>query len=39
MTPKLKEPPAPVGPDAVLRALADSHRRQILRLVQHRELP
>jgi DNA-binding transcriptional ArsR family regulator len=26
-------------PDAVLRALADPHRRQILRLVQHTELP
>jgi len=30
---------APAGPDAVLRALADPHRRQILRLVQHAELP
>ena len=28
-----------MGPDAVLRALADPHRRQILRLVQHVELP
>jgi DNA-binding transcriptional ArsR family regulator len=27
------------GPDEVLRALADPHRRQILRLVQHTELP
>jgi DNA-binding transcriptional ArsR family regulator len=27
------------APDAVLRALADPHRRQILRLVQHGELP
>src|SRR5579864_5442826 len=27
------------APDAVLRALADPHRRQILRLVQHNELP
>jgi DNA-binding transcriptional ArsR family regulator len=27
------------GPDTVLRALADPHRRQILRLVQHGELP
>ena len=26
------------APDAVLRALADPHRRQILRLVQHGEL-
>jgi DNA-binding transcriptional ArsR family regulator len=29
----------PAAPDAVLRALADPHRRQILRLVQHAELP
>jgi len=28
----------PEAPDAVLRALADPHRRQILRLVQHSEL-
>ncbi len=28
----------PAAPDAVLRALADPHRRQILRLVQHTEL-
>jgi DNA-binding transcriptional ArsR family regulator len=34
-----EEPPAPVGPDAVLRALADPHRREILRLVKHGELP
>jgi DNA-binding transcriptional ArsR family regulator len=34
-----EEPAAPVGPDAVLRALADPHRRQIMRLVQHVELP
>ena len=27
------------APDAVLRALADPHRREILRLVQHGELP
>ena len=26
------------GPDAVLRALADPHRREILNLVRHREL-
>jgi DNA-binding transcriptional ArsR family regulator len=39
MTPEPKEPEAPAGPDAVLRALADPHRRQILRLVQHAELP
>jgi len=29
----------PAATDAVLRALADPHRRQILRLVQHAELP
>jgi DNA-binding transcriptional ArsR family regulator len=29
----------PAAPDAVLRALADPHRRQILRLVQRSELP
>ncbi len=39
MTPEAEEPAAPVGPDAVLRALADPHRRQILRLVQYTELP
>ena len=39
MTPGTEEPAAPAGPDAVLRALADPHRRQILRLVQHAELP
>lgn len=33
-----KSPEAPQTPDAVLRALADPHRRQILRLVQHTEL-
>jgi DNA-binding transcriptional ArsR family regulator len=32
-------PPTPATPDAVLRALADPHRRQILRLVKHTELP
>lgn len=31
--------PTPATPDTVLRALADPHRRQILRLVQHTELP
>ena len=30
---------APIPPDAVLRALADPHRRQILRIVQQGELP
>src|ERR1700736_2148969 len=39
MTPKPEVPATPVGPDAVLRALADPHRRQILRLVQHTDLP
>jgi|SRR5664280_662628 len=39
MTPHPEEPAAPAGPDALLRALADPHRRQILRLVQHAELP
>jgi len=39
MTTEPEEPAAPAGPDAVLRALADPHRRQILRLVQYAELP
>ena len=39
MTPDTVETAAPAGPDAVLRALADPHRRQILRMVQHAELP
>jgi DNA-binding transcriptional ArsR family regulator len=39
MTPDPEEPAASAGPDAVLRALADPHRRQILRLVQFTELP
>jgi DNA-binding transcriptional ArsR family regulator len=34
-----REATAPAATDAVLRALADPHRRQILRLVQHAELP
>jgi len=34
-----QQQPPPAAPDAVLRALADPHRRQILRLVQHAELP
>ena len=33
-----RKPGTPETPDAVLRALADPHRRQILRLVQHSEL-
>ena len=32
-------PAASAAPDAVLRALADPHRREILRLVQNTELP
>ncbi len=39
MNPEPVGPEALAGPDAVLRALADPHRRQILRLVQHEELP
>ena len=39
MMPGAAEQSTPIGPDAVLRALADPHRRQILRLVQHAELP
>jgi len=34
-----KQSTALAAPDAVLRALSDPHRRQILRLVQHTELP
>ncbi len=34
-----KQSIAPVAPDVVLRALADPHRREILRLVRHTELP
>ena len=30
---------SPAGPDAVLRALADPHRRAIIRLVRDAELP
>ena len=36
--PEREHPTRPSAPDAVLKALADPHRRQILRLVQHREL-
>ena len=39
MTPATSRPAAPAGTDDVLRALADPTRRQILRLVQHTELP
>jgi DNA-binding transcriptional ArsR family regulator len=38
-TPRQKPATSPAAPDAVLRALADPHRREILRLVQHAELP
>jgi DNA-binding transcriptional ArsR family regulator len=34
-----QNPASASAPDAVLKALADPHRRQILRLVQHHELP
>ena len=37
--PAPEEPESPAGPDAVLRALADPHRRQIIRLVRDDELP
>ena len=30
---------SPAGPDAVLRALADPHRREIVRLVRDTEMP
>ena len=33
------EPESPAGPDAVLRALADPHRREIVRLVRDTEMP
>ncbi|MGH9061289.1 MAG: ArsR/SmtB family transcription factor [Acidimicrobiales bacterium] len=39
MTAERKLSTASTAPDVVLRALADPHRRQILRLVQHTELP
>ena len=39
MTTRPEVSAGPTGPDAVLRALADPHRREILRLVQHAELP
>src|ERR1700689_392541 len=37
--PSPEEPESPAGPDAVLRALADPHRRAIIRLVRDDELP
>ena len=40
MAQRKQSPTSPTSPpDVVLRALADPHRRQILRLVQHTELP
>jgi DNA-binding transcriptional ArsR family regulator len=36
--PATEELTSPAGPDAVLRALADPHRRQIVRLVRDDEL-
>ncbi|MGH3276220.1 MAG: ArsR/SmtB family transcription factor [Streptosporangiaceae bacterium] len=33
-----EHPTSPSAPDAVLKALADPHRREILRLVQYHEL-
>jgi DNA-binding transcriptional ArsR family regulator len=37
--PATDDPQRPAGPDAVLRALADPHRREIVRLVRDTELP
>ena len=37
--PAPEEPESPAGPDTVLRALADPHRRAIIRLVRDAELP
>ena len=37
--PASEEPPSPGAPDAVLRALADPHRRAIVRLVRDTEMP
>jgi DNA-binding transcriptional ArsR family regulator len=34
-----EDPESPAGPDAVLRALADPHRREIVRLVRDAEMP
>ncbi len=39
MKPEPDESAAPAGTDEVLRALADPHRREILRLVKQSELP
>jgi DNA-binding transcriptional ArsR family regulator len=36
--PRSEGPPSASAPDAVLKALADPHRREILRLVQYHEL-
>jgi DNA-binding transcriptional ArsR family regulator len=37
--PAPQEIESPAGTDLVLRALADSHRREIIRLIQDTELP
>ena len=37
--PASDEPRGPAAPDAVLRALADPHRREIVRLVRNAEMP
>jgi DNA-binding transcriptional ArsR family regulator len=37
--PASDDPQVPVAPDAVLRALADPHRREIVRLVRDAEMP
>ena len=37
--PAPREPERSAGPDAVLRALADPHRREIVRLVRDTEMP
>ena len=39
MTTAHGDPEMPAGPDAVLRALADPHRREIIRLVRNDEMP
>jgi DNA-binding transcriptional ArsR family regulator len=39
MTPASRDLESPAGPDAVLRALADPHRREIVRLVRDAEMP
>jgi len=39
VTPVSKPLESPAGPDAVLRALSDPHRREIVRLVRDTEMP